>query len=65
MATSTSKKWIQQKQSIQAKKHKTPNSLTDGQEHKNIYASNEIGQHEIGLNHRSSKPSCIKPADGN
>jgi hypothetical protein len=65
MATSTIKKWNQQKQSIQAKKQKTPNSLTDGQEHKNIYASNEIGQHEIGLNQRSSKPSCNQSADGN
>jgi hypothetical protein len=48
-----------------SKKSKNSNRLTDGQEHKNIYASNAIEQQERGLNWRSSKPSCNQSADGN
>ena len=48
-----------------SKKSKNSNRLTDGQEHKNIYASNDIEQQERGLNWRSSKPSCNQSADGN
>jgi hypothetical protein len=64
MATSTIKKWNQQKK-VNPSKYKNSNRLTDGQEHKNIYASNAIEPQESGLNRRSSKPSCIQSADGN
>ncbi len=50
---------------VNPSKYKNSNGLTDGQEHKNIYASNDIEQHERGLNRRSSKPSCNQSADGN
>ena len=50
---------------VNPSKYKNSNRLTDGQEHKNIYASNAIKQHESGLNRRSSKPSCNQSADGN
>jgi hypothetical protein len=50
---------------VNPSKYKNSNRLTDGQEHKNIYASNGIEQHESGLNRRSPKPSCNQSADGN
>ncbi len=47
-----------------SKQIQNSNRLTDGQEHKNIYASNAIEQHKSGLNRRSSKPNCNQSADG-
>jgi len=64
MATSTIKKWNQQNK-INPSKYKKTNRLTDGQEHQNIYASNDIEHHKNWLNRRSSKPSCNQSEDGN
>jgi hypothetical protein len=62
MATSTIMKWNQPKKENPSK-NENSNRLTDGQEHKNIYANNDIEQHERGLNRRSSNPSCNQSAD--
>ena len=44
---------------------KSPIVLRMGRSTKYNYTSNDIEQHESGLNQRSSKPSCNQSADGN